>query len=83
MSALQVAPISTAPGTATMPQQPERLYTLAQIQAAGQFSRSHLYRLRHGGGLRTITVGRLCRVRERDWLAWLEKHAGGRGEVAV
>lgn len=68
----------TTPGTPaglTTPQ-PEKLFTLAQIQAAGCFSRSTLFRLRHGGGLRTITVGGVCRVRERDWLAFLEKHAG-------
>ena len=58
----------------TMPQ-PERLFTLAQIQAAGGFSRSSLFRLRHGGGLKTITIAGLVRVRERDWQAWLDKHA--------
>lgn len=55
--------------------QPERLFTLAQIAAAGGFSRSTLYRLRHGGGLRVVTVGGVTRVRERDWLAFLDKHA--------
>jgi len=54
---------------------PERLFSLEQIQAAGCFSRSTLYRLRHGGGLRTITIAGLVRVRERDWLAWLDKNA--------
>jgi len=54
---------------------PERLFTLAEIQAAGGFSRSTLYRLRHGGGLRTVCVGGVTRVRERDWLAFLERHA--------
>ena len=54
---------------------PERLFTLEQVQAAGNFSRSTLYRLRHGGGLKTITIAGLVRVRERDWLAWLDKNA--------
>lgn len=89
MSALQVAPVPPATGgdpvaataarilkaaTPTAPQ-PERLFTLAQIQVAGGFSRSTLFRLRHGGGLRVVTVGGLVRVRERDWLAWLDKNA--------
>jgi predicted DNA-binding transcriptional regulator AlpA len=60
--------------TATPAPQPERLFTLAQIQQAGGFSRSTLFRLRHGGGLRTITIAGLVRVRERDWQAWLNKH---------
>ncbi len=55
--------------------QPERLYTLQQIQQAGGFSRSTLYRLRHGGGLRTITVGGVTRVRESDWQRFLERNA--------
>ena len=55
--------------------QPEKLFTLEQIQKAGGFSRSTLYRLRHGGGLRTITIAGLVRVRERDWQAWLDKNA--------
>jgi predicted DNA-binding transcriptional regulator AlpA len=55
--------------------QPERLFTLAEIQAAGGFSRSTLYRLRHGGGLRCVTIGGVTRVRESDWRAFLEKHA--------
>ena len=55
--------------------QPERLFTLGQIQQAGGFSRSTLYRLRHGGGLRVVIVGGVCRVREHDWLAFLDKHA--------
>jgi predicted DNA-binding transcriptional regulator AlpA len=55
--------------------QPERLFSLAQIQAAGGFSRSTLYRLRHGGGLRVVCVAGLVRVRESDWRAWLDKHA--------
>ena len=55
--------------------QPERLFTLEQIQQAGNFSRSTLYRLRHGGGLRVVTIAGLVRVRERDWLAWLDKNA--------
>ena len=54
---------------------PEKLHTLAEIQAAANFSRSTLYRLRHGGGLRTITIAGLVRVRERDWQAWLDKNA--------
>lgn len=53
--------------------QPERLFTLQQIQQAGGLSRSTLYRLRHGGGLRTITVGGVTRVRESDWLRFLER----------
>jgi hypothetical protein len=60
--------------------QPERLFTLAQIQAAGGFSRSTLYRLRHGGGLRVVTVSGLTRVRERDWLAFLDRHLSAPGE---
>jgi predicted DNA-binding transcriptional regulator AlpA len=63
--------------------QPERLFTLAQIAAAGGFSRSTLYRLRHGGGLRTITVGGVTRVRESDWRAFLEKHAATMPEGAA
>jgi hypothetical protein len=59
--------------------QPERLFTLPQIQAAGGFSRSTLYRLRHGGGLRTITVGGVVRVRETDWLRFLERNATTEG----
>ena len=60
--------------------QPERLFTLEQVQAAGNFSRSTLYRLRHGGGLRVVTVGGVTRVRESDWLAWLDKHAAATPE---
>ena len=63
-----------APQQNTIPQ-PERLFTLEQVQMAGNFSRSTLYRLRHGGGLRVVTVGGVTRVRERDWLAFLERHA--------
>ena len=89
MSALQVAPVPPATGsdpiaatagrilkaaTPTAPQ-PERLFTLAQIQAAGGFSRSSLYRLRHGGGLRVVTVGGLTRVRESDWQRFLDRYA--------
>lgn len=55
--------------------QPERLFTLPQIQAASGFSRSTLYRLRHGGGLKTISIGGVTRVRESDWLAWLDKNS--------
>ena len=75
---LQISPIpaATAPTTPT----PERLFTLEQIQAAGNFSRSTLYRLRHGGGLKTITIAGLVRVRERDWLAWLDKNAAATTE---
>ena len=58
---------------------PERLYTLQQIQQAGGFSRSTLYRLRHGGGLRTITVGDVVRVRESDWQRFLERNATTEG----
>jgi len=53
---------------------------LAQIQAAGGFSRSSLYRLRHGGGLRVVTIAGLVRVRERDWQAWLDKNAAATPE---
>ena len=63
--------------------QPERLFTLAQIQAAGGFSRSTLYRLRHGGGLRVVTIDGLVRVREYDWLAFLDKHATAATEGGV
>jgi predicted DNA-binding transcriptional regulator AlpA len=59
--------------------QPERLFTLQQIQQAGGFSRSTLYRLRHGGGLRTITVGGVTRVRESDWQRFLERNATTEG----
>jgi predicted DNA-binding transcriptional regulator AlpA len=59
--------------------QPERLFTLEQIQKAGGFSRSTLYRLRHGGGLRTITVGGVTRVRESDWQQFLERNATTEG----
>jgi len=66
--------------SATTADTPEKLYTLAQIQAAGGFSRSTLYRLRHtAGGLKTITVGGVTRVRESDWLAFLDRHSGGNG----
>jgi len=56
---------------------PERLFTLAQIREAGRFSRSTVYRLRHGGGLRTVTIGGVVRVRESDWQAFLEKSTEG------
>ena len=59
--------------------QPERLYTLQQIQQAGGFSRSTLYRLRHGGGLRTVAVAGLVRVRESDWQRFLERHGTTEG----
>jgi predicted DNA-binding transcriptional regulator AlpA len=62
---------------------PERLYTLQQIQQAGGFSRSTLYRLRHGGGLRTITVGGVTRVRESDWQRFLERNATTEGTGGV
>jgi len=62
--------------------QPERLFTLPQIQQAGNFSRSTLYRLRHGGGLRVVTVGGVTRVRERDWQTWLDKNAATTQGVA-
>ena len=65
----------TLPAPATPAPQPERLFTLEQVQAAGNFSRSTLYRLRHGGGLRTITIGGVTRVRESDWLRFLERYA--------
>ena len=67
--------ISASGGFRKVIAEPERLFTLAQIQAAGGFSRSSLFRLRHGGGLKTITIAGLVRVRERDWQAWLDKHA--------
>jgi Helix-turn-helix domain len=93
MSALQVTPIAAATvtpaeqisasgGFRKIVSEPEKLFTLEQVQAAGNFSRSTLYRLRHGGGLRTITIGGVTRVRERDWQAWLDKHAAGTGEIA-
>jgi predicted DNA-binding transcriptional regulator AlpA len=59
--------------------QPERLFTLQQIEQAGGFSRSTLYRLRHGGGLRTITVGGVTRVRESDWQRFLERNTTTEG----
>jgi predicted DNA-binding transcriptional regulator AlpA len=74
---LQIAPTPAAHLAASKPTdpQPERLFTLAQIQAAGGFSRSTLYRLRHGGGLRVVSVGGVTRVRESDWLRFLDRHA--------
>jgi len=39
-----------------------------------------LYRLRHGGGLRVVTIAGLVRVRERDWQAWLDKNAAATPE---
>jgi hypothetical protein len=69
----QLAPLPAA--TPTPAPQPERLFTLTQIQAAGGFSRSTLYRLRHGGGLRVVIVGGVCRVREGDWQRFLDRHA--------
>jgi hypothetical protein len=62
-------------GTETNNPQPERLFTLQQIQQAGGLSRSTLYRLRHGGGLRTVVVAGLVRVRESDWQRFLERNA--------
>jgi hypothetical protein len=59
--------------------QPERLFTLQQIQQAGGFSRSTLYRLRHGGGLRTVVLDGLVRVRELDWQRFLERYATTEG----
>ena len=70
---LAPTPAATIP-TPTAPT-PERLFTLEQIQAAGGFSRSTLYRLRHGGGLRVVTVGGLVRVRESDWQRFLDRYA--------
>ena len=63
-----------APQQNTIPQ-PERLFTLEQVQMAGNFSRSTLYRLRHGGGLRVVTVGGVTRVRESDWQRFLDRYA--------
>ena len=75
-SADQTAALGNAVTATLAPQpQPERLYTLEQVQAAGGFSRSTLYRLRHGGGLRTIILAGLVRVRENDWKSWLDKNA--------
>jgi hypothetical protein len=62
---------------------PERLYTLQQIQQAGGFSRSTLYRLRHGGGLRTVVIDGLVRVRESDWQRFLERYATTDGAEKV
>ncbi len=76
--------LSPATPGATLAPQPERLFTLQQIQMAGSFSRSTLFRLRHGGGLRVVTVGGVTRIREADWLKFLDRHAtaapGGNGE---
>ena len=70
---ITAAQAPTLPATNTP--QPERLFTLAQIQTAGGFSRSTLYRLRHGGGLRVVTVGGVTRVRESDWQRFLDRYA--------
>lgn len=69
--------------TEAAPPHPERCFTLEQVQAAGNFSRSTLYRLRHGGGLRVVTVGGVTRVRESDWQRFLDRHAGSNGEGAA
>ena len=82
MSTLPDNIIALASAGQTKTETPARLFTLAQIQQAGNASRSTLYRWRHGGGLRVVTVGGVTRVRESDWLAFLDKHATGTGEIA-
>jgi excisionase family DNA binding protein len=58
--------------------QTERLLTLKEIQlAGGNVSRATVYRWRQEHGLRMVRVGGCVRVREGDWLAFLERHTEG------
>jgi excisionase family DNA binding protein len=69
------------PATPARTKTTERLLTLKEIQDAAGVSRPTLYRWRHEHGLKMVRVGGCVRVRESDWLAWLEKHStSGNGD---
>jgi predicted DNA-binding transcriptional regulator AlpA len=53
----------------------ERLLTLKEIQEIAKTSRTTVWRWTQQHGLKTIRIAGCVRVRERDWLEWLEKHS--------
>lgn len=58
----------------TNPEPIERLYTLDEIREVGKASRATVYRWRKERGLRVVRVGGIVRVKESDWLRFLERH---------
>jgi predicted DNA-binding transcriptional regulator AlpA len=70
MMTLQLAPI--APAT-------EKLLTLTDCRTAAQCSRWAVWNWIKTGKLRAVQIGGVVRVRESDWLAFLERHTTGGG----
>ena len=60
--------------TASRVKETERLLTLKQIEELGGVSRPTVYRWRHEHGLKMVRVGGCVRVRESDWLRFLERY---------
>ncbi len=55
----------------------EKLLTLKEIEELARVSRPTVYRWRHEHGLKMFRVGGCVRVRESDWLRFLERNAEG------
>lgn len=89
MSALQVTPIPTAPGTAAPPTADkigktaariaatETLLTLQDCATAAKVSRWTIWRWHTAEGLRVVKIGSVARVRESDWQAFVGRHLTG------
>jgi predicted DNA-binding transcriptional regulator AlpA len=93
VSALQIAPIPAATGTATPPTAAdagktaarvaatEKLLTLQDVAKAASVSRWTVWRWHTAEGLRVVKIGSVARVRESDWLAFVGRHVEGGGTV--
>jgi predicted DNA-binding transcriptional regulator AlpA len=68
---------------APSPAPPEgRLLTLKQCRELGQVSRWTVWNWCNKGDLRTVEIGGVTRIRESDWLAFLQRHAKGNAEAS-
>jgi excisionase family DNA binding protein len=52
----------------------DRLFTLKEIEELAGVSRPTVYRWRHEHGLKMVKVGACVRVRESDWIRFLERY---------
>jgi excisionase family DNA binding protein len=56
------------------------LLTLKQVAELAGASRWTIWRWCAECGLRTVKIGGVTRIRERDWIAFLDRHAGAATE---